>query len=66
MSYSEHELLDRTNMVADILETHLLGHQLMDKPKRKDHRAIHALIDGASDRLRQAYQLIGQLPETFT
>ena len=66
MSYFEHELLDRTCMVADILETHLLGRLLMEQPTRKDHRDIHTLIDSAADKLRQAYQLIGQLPETFT
>jgi hypothetical protein len=65
MSYSEHELLDRTNMVVEILETHLLGHSLMDKPTRPDHLDIQTHLVDASTHLAKAYQLIGRLPESF-
>lgn len=65
MSYSEHELLDRTNMVVEIVDTHLLGHSLMNDPQRPDLLAIFEKLHDASANLAQAYQLIGNLPETF-
>lgn len=65
MSYSEHELMDRTNMVVDIIQDHLLCHSLMDEPTRKDLLAIQFQIEEAQSHLSQAYQLIGQLPESF-
>ncbi len=55
MSYSEHELLDRTNMVVEILEAHLLGHSLMNKPTRHDHLEIFTHLVDASTHLAKAY-----------
>ncbi len=65
MSYFEHELMDRTNMVVDIIQDHLLCHSLMDEPERADLQAIQNLIEQASSALGHAYQLIGNLPESF-
>lgn len=64
--YSFHELLDRTNMVLEIVDTHLLGHPLMDDPQRHDLLAVFEKLHDAAANLGQAYQLIGNLPETFS
>ena len=65
MSYFEHELLDRTNMVTEIINTHLLEHTLMQEPERSDLQRIQFLIEEAQSLLCQAYQAIGNLPESF-
>lgn len=66
MNYSTHELLDRTGMIAHIIEDHLLGHELMSEPTRTDLQNIKFQIDEAQLLLFAAYQAIGNLPESFT
>lgn len=66
MSFFTHELLDRTSMIAHIIEDHLLGHRLMSKPTRTDLQNIKLQIEEAQLLLFAAYQAIGNLPESFT
>ncbi len=66
MNYHAHELLDRTNMVVDIIQAHLLDHSLMDDPEREDLQEILFKIESAQALLGSAYQAIGALPESFT
>jgi hypothetical protein len=54
-----HEALDRTHMVASILEDHLLQH-----PWVKINKSVSDKLDAALMLLAQAYQEIGQYSET--
>lgn len=65
MKYLVHELLDRTGVIAHVVEDFLLGHELMDKPIRTDLQNIRLQIEQAQDLLCAAYQAIGNLPESF-
>lgn len=49
-----HEALDRTHIVACMVDDYLLFHPFVDRNKD-----VEALITRASDALAQAYQLIG-------
>lgn len=66
MNYLAHELLDRTNMICEIIDTHLLEHRLMDEPDRPELQNIKLQIEEAQSLLCAAYQAIGNLPESFT
>lgn len=54
-----HEALDRTHMVASILDDHLLQHPWIKINKSVSDKLIMAL-----SLLAEAYQEIGQYPET--
>ena len=54
-----HEALDRTHMVASILEDHLLQH-----PWVKINKSVSDKLDAALMLLAEAYQEIGQFSET--
>jgi len=66
MNYSIHELLDRTNMVVEIVEAHLLAHPLLSEPETQGLQQIQSKIEKAQSLLSSAYQDIGNLPEAFT
>jgi hypothetical protein len=53
-SFGCHELLDRTNMVADILEQFILSH-----PACVQNAEWYALADKAVAALRELYQRVG-------
>jgi len=55
-SFFSHEALDRTAMVANILDAHLLDHPWLLQPENAD---VLKLIEDAGDKLQTAYQLIG-------
>jgi hypothetical protein len=50
-----HEALDRTSLMADMLDNHLLLHPYVQRTPD-----VLALIEGACDKLHAAYQLIGE------
>jgi hypothetical protein len=54
-SFGCHELLDRTSMVADIVEQYVLSH-----PSCAQHQDWYALADQAVAALRELYQRIGE------
>jgi hypothetical protein len=54
-SFGCHELLDRTSMVADIVERYVLSH-----PSCAQHQDWYALADQAVAALRELYQRIGE------
>lgn len=56
-SFGCHELLDRTNLLADTLEQFVLSH-----PACLLNRDWFALADQAVDALRELYQRIGAEP----
>lgn len=54
-SFGCHELLDRTSLVADIVERYVLSH-----PACVQNRDWFALADQAVGALREMYQRIGE------
>ena len=54
-----HEALDRTHMVACMLDEHVLQH-----PWVKINKSVSDKIESALMILAEAYQEIGQYPET--
>jgi len=52
--YLVHEALDRTNMLTEVLDTHLLAH-----PGVKAVPKAEKLIERAADLLGRAYQELG-------
>lgn len=54
-----HEALDRTHMVASILDEHLLQH-----PWVKANKSVSDKIEKSLSLLAEAYQEIGQSAET--
>ena len=54
-SFGCHELLDRTSMVADIVEHYVLSH-----PSCAQQQDWYALADQAVAALRELYQRIGE------
>jgi len=57
--FYRHEALDRTHMVACMLDEHVLQH-----PWVKINKSVSDKIDAALMLLADAYQEIGQYPET--
>src|SRR5438552_3931177 len=53
-SFGCHELLDRTALLADMVERHLLGH-----PACVANAEWYALADQAAAELRELYQRVG-------
>jgi hypothetical protein len=49
-----HEALDRTSMLAEMVEDYLMFHPYVDRNKD-----VQQLIEQACDALAKAYQLIG-------
>lgn len=58
----EHEALHSTNMVAEILEDHLVKHHYYHS---KFNPEYNALIDKAGESLAEAYQVIANHSERF-
>ena len=57
-----HELLDRTCIVQEIVESALLTHPLpTENPTTREMNKIHSLIQSAAADLATAYQLIGEM-----
>jgi hypothetical protein len=54
--YGIHEVLDRTNLLLTILEDFIINHkELEDLPE------IKKLYEESSDKLSEAYQLVGRI-----
>jgi cell fate (sporulation/competence/biofilm development) regulator YmcA (YheA/YmcA/DUF963 family) len=53
--YLRHEALDRTSMLADMVERHLVEHPFIQS--RPD---LVAYVTSASEILQRVYQIIGQ------
>lgn len=54
-SFGCHELLDRTSLIGDMVEEHVLGH-----PACVANPEWHALAERAVEALRELYQRVGQ------
>jgi len=53
--FDYHELLDRISLTIDSINTHMINH-----PASTSNKEIKDKLEKASDKLSEAYQMIGE------
>jgi hypothetical protein len=53
--FDYHELLDRVSLTIDSINTHMINH-----PASTSNKEIKDKLENASDKLSEAYQMIGE------